>query len=409
MSVAVSPGRILDVTAPDDGGFELSIHASVPFPELTLDNGTTSVAELEVTLVNVSTMAEVRGRVTSLAGDGRKDPACADEEFEDRSDVLLGALSTTVDGATTLRFHVEAPRCARLVLEAGPPRGTEAIRVAVIGALDGDPDYLQAATDASTAAQADFVCFLGNVTFADDADPYDSFLEHVYALDVPFGVTIGPRDVRDAPAAFASTFGPADLLASFGEVRFLTLDTAQARLSDEQMAFVDAIPRSRPPGFVASHESIIGFDTSDGLRSDHQAGRLLAALGERGFAHAFAGGGPRPDRTRIAGVDLHDLGRGGPDSDDRELAVVTIRRPWPALNPCVASTDCDDFELCDRGFCRAPCADDDACDNGEACAPTGWCGVTCEADDECPGPAPFCPADGFCALDPEIAVERVRF
>lgn len=407
LAVIVRGGRVEQVRALETGGFSVRTRAATPFPSLLLENGTVDDVALGLQLDNAPAALRVGGRIESLEGDGRKDPACARPEFEERVDVLLGPTAVgRADDPTSATLQLTVPRCARVRLETTLDREVERFRVVVVGTIDGDPDYLDAASTAAAAFEADFVQYLGNVAFADDGEAYASFLQRASDEGLPFGVSPGARDLRAAPAAFGSRFGPADALSLIGTVRMLTLDTGDARLSDAQFAFVGAIPLNRPPGFVATHEVLAGFETADGLRSDHQSGRLVSELDARGFSHAFGAGGPRPARRELGSLTLHDLSGGG-GSDRRELALVTIERPWPALDPCVTSADCDGFELCNRGFCRSNCDADGDCATG-ACAPGGTCRPACGADTDCPGPLPECAA-GFCELDPRIAVERVAF
>jgi len=406
LAVEIDRGVVISIVEEGQDVAEIALRAAGPFPIISLDNGTITDRELNLVIANVHDEGIFAPQTMALAPSARRDPTCASDDARARATVLLGLLNASGGEDNTARLTLRVPACSRLQIHAQPARDTDEFRIAIVSALSGDPGALDDAIAAVRSVDADFIQFLGDVSFTDDTGDFDGFLDAVATLGTPYGLALGAGDV-DAANAYIATFGAADLMNPVGHARYLMLDTADGRLFDPQFETLNTIPTSRPPGLVVTYTAPIAFGVTPGLRSVHQGARLLEALAARGFQDIVVNGGPRTEGHSFGAERVIGLSDGGA-SDDSELALATIRRPWSVLNPCVTSADCSGSERCDRGFCRQPCQNLEACTTGWACGGAGYCERTCDGPADCPGAAPQCTL-GRCMLDPSVELDLLSY
>lgn len=397
MSLQLVPGRVSSIEA-EETQFSVSVVATGPFPSVTVDNGTLSAQEISLTLGNVRPSWEFASRVGALASSARRDPGCS-SDVDDQGVLLLASATPLAVSGTTASFEFQVPPCSRLELRAQPAENDESVRIAVVGAPRGDGAYLRDALATVLELNVDYVQFLGDVGFSNDAVAFDQFETSVRETGTPFGALIASQD-RFAQTEFISRFGGSDYSTPVGQMRWIAVDTASGELNDAQFAELTSVAPRRPPGVYVSSVAPLPFGTTRGLRSAAQGARLIEELSRRGVRLALSAGGPRHASRDFGEVSVYDLAGAGADSPS--LALLEFRRPWPALTSCTTSVDCDGDERCNRGFCRTPCVGDDVCASGERCV-AEVCRVSCDSDDQCPGPLPEC-VENVCDLDPTVEI-----
>ncbi len=402
MKVTIGPGRI-ETVEEVESTFVVSAVAGGPFPQITLNNGTTAAQTITLALGNVNSWWTFSPRLNALPSSERKAPECATDALEGRASITLApSIPSSVLG-TTVQIGLELPACTQVVLRAQPAPTSALVRVAVIGEIDQDPSFLNAAINRAVDLGVDYIQFLGNVGFLSDATVFGEFESTVQDSGVPYGVIVAPDDTF-SPTEFVQRFGGSDYVTEVGTMRWIALDTASGELTDEQLALVTGLPERRPPGIFLSSIALLDFATTDGLRSTALGARLVEELASRGVLLALSSGGPEHGHRQFGEVEFRDLASAA--ARPTSIAIVEFRRPWPELNRCTTSVDCAGDDTCDRGFCRSRCTSDAGCETSEGCT-GGFCAATCSEDTDCAGPLPSCAA-GFCEEDPEIRLSLSR-
>ncbi len=400
LAVAVGPGRVRR-TQETETGFAIELRAGGPYPEIQIDNGTFSEHRIVVTIENVARDARFVPRVSPLPSRRRQDARCTRLDADEIALLAAPATPTFADGELRAVTTLDAPRCSRTVLATLPSEEAASLSVMVVGPIDRQRSYLNAVISAANERRPDFVQFTGSVASGDETDPFGEFADAVAELTIPYGVSLTRSDARTDAATFADQFGPTTFAATLGAFRYLVLDTSAARLSDRHFDEVETVDTRQLPGVVIAEWPVIDRDPSAGFRSAHQSRRVLAMLAARGFQTLISAAGEVSERDTFGPFALWNLGHDAREA--RRVLHVELRRPWPALDPCGVDRDCADTGICDRGYCRVPCAGDDDCPAARTCAPSGRCRHGCSDGGDCSSPLPEC-SDGWCAEDPEIVV-----
>ncbi len=405
-AVEILPGVVLSAEVGDDET-ALQVRATGPYPTVNVDNGTVVAGRVTLELQNGDPDAVFVPTLAPLTEDGRKDPDCDAAEFDGLSEVVLAPVSPASEG-TTLTFELDIPRCSRMQLVAQPAADTDAVHIAILGAVQGDARFLGNLLADMATDLPDHVHVLGNMGGTRAA--LTDTLAELEATGVPYSVSLGQQDVR--ADLYTELLGPGDYLTQIGHVRFLNIDSANNLVSSPQVTLVSGLDTGTPPGIAVTYAAPMAVGASPGWRSAQLAGRMIGALDAAGFDHIFAGAGARASAREFGGLQLTDLGAGDGAGDTDRVAWVTITRPWSVLTPCDTNADCDGdgggVERCEAGFCRTECTADSDCagacplDSDCGCF-QARCGVLCTESADCPGASPEC-VSSQCVLDPVISV-----
>lgn len=321
VAVQVQPGR--PTFDGDEAALAVRVRSSVPWPALTVSNGTTDPQEIEVTLQNVDVDADWSAVLGAIAADARRDPQCTQAPFSTRQDVVVAPPEVRALDPTTARLRIGLEACTSLSLESALASSVGAVRLVVVGPADGDMAWLGRALNAAVALEPDVVVSLGSVRAGGGG--FSAAADRFAATGTPRVVVFGRGD-RRAPEGFRATFGQTDYAWSLGSVSALVLDTADARLSEPQFELIQSVA-PLGAGWFATDTFPMGADPDDGFRSQPQAMRVIEGLRVAEITHAFAAADARTQSATFAGIELRRL-LGGRRSQDNGVWVLEVADPW---------------------------------------------------------------------------------
>jgi hypothetical protein len=314
---AIAPGRALRADA-EATPLEVALHASAPWPSVTLENGTLEPQPIDVTVANVAPESPIRAFQAPLTAEARRDLRCTQPPFSDASTVVVAPPLPVVDPATptTQQLRVTLSPCSATVLrwDGVEPQPQEE-RWVVVPRAAGDSAALEAAVQAAEAAGADVIVLLGGVLrrggglIEPDANR-------------PVVAVLARRDARTDADRFLRRFGQVDWSIERDGVRWLVLDTADGLLSDGQLRFVEEITSGAMTGVAFMDRIPFGNAGVSAFRSAQQGLRVARLLEGRGIRHVVGNADAGPRRQDWSTLQIHGL---RPLSAERTLLEVVHR------------------------------------------------------------------------------------
>jgi hypothetical protein len=405
LSARIDAGLVPSIDALDDR-FVVTLRSSVPAPSVTLDNGTLQPQPVELRVTNTLRSLIARARRDPLPPGARRDPRCGTPPTAFSVD--LQTLPPERDG-DALVLRVQPDPCSRIVIEFTPPPDAPPLRVLIAGAALGDRAWFRDVLEVARDLDVEWVQLVGEASPNARSSTYRAFLDLAQDAGVALHSSPGPGDVRPIDP-FRATFGPTDALTSVGRWRWLILDTADARIIEDQRTLIARAVGSDRPGvaFVSVPPLDPVADERRGFARRSSAVRLIELLGRARILSLFASNDPNPGRRTFGEVDIVTTG-GSSSSDGRELLLLTLPGVADAGVPCDGAADCPQGEACAYGTCRAPCRSADACPpTAPICRASGWCSMPCEGDDDCDAGFARCDA-GSCVVERRASIERIWF
>ncbi len=298
--------------------FSLDLRASAPTPTVRLEYGNREPFVVEAQLANVAPEAYLVPTLRTYRG-------CVANRFD--GDAVLAPLphvAVSADRPQVRRTCIPMRRCTRLDLAVVTPEELDpgdvpgALRVAVIGEIEGNDETLSAALDDIAAWPADVIVALGNL--ANSATYVDllAFRGRVEEAGIPLVAALSPTEADGgALLPFHEIFGRSDFTFAVGDVRLAVLDTSAGGLSEAQYAYwsEELLGADAGDTVALAFMSVPPFDPAgarnDGFASRTEAARLVTLLGERGVDAAFTAGIGSFARQDFAGVPYYATGGGG--------------------------------------------------------------------------------------------------
>lgn len=303
----------------EPAAFSLDLRASAPTPTVRLEYGNREPFLVEAQLANVDPEAYLVPTLRTYRG-------CVANRFD--GDAVLAPLphvAVSPDRPQVRRTCIPMRRCTRLDLAVVTPEELDpgdvpgALRVAVIGEIEGNDETLGAALDDIAAWPADVIVALGNLANSPTYVDLLAFRARVEAAGIPLVAALSPTEADGgALLPFHEVFGRSDFTFTVGDVHLAVLDTSAGGLSETQYAYwSEALGGAGigTDGVTLAFMSVPPFDPAgarnDGFASRTEAARLVALLGERGVDAAFTAGIGSFARQDFAGVPYYATGGGG--------------------------------------------------------------------------------------------------
>lgn len=312
LSINIEPGT--QRVAMDDDGCSVSLWASAPTPSLVLDNTQPSPLDVRVSLYNAFSSGVLVPEVDAAPFG----PECAvnvEESFE------LGATVSAEDSGVESVIDFRLPPCTRTTVTLVPPEvlgaaNGDELRVAVIGEILGNEMTRDRALEEIVSWPADVVVLLGNIVQNPDRTLLEEWRGHFADTGIPVVATLGSEEAQGgALIPFHEVFGRSDFSFVVGDVRFLIIDTASGRLSEEQVSYWERVLNLSTEPIVLAFMSVPPFDPAGGrdygFLVPEEAERFVSLLAAGGTTSVFTGGMGTYQNGVADGIIIHSTGGGG--------------------------------------------------------------------------------------------------
>ena len=309
LSIRIEPGT--QPVVMDDGGCSVSFWASAPTPSIVLDNTHASPLDVHVSLYN----AFPDGALVPEIEAAPFGPECAVDLVESGE---LRATASAQDNDVGSIIDFRLPPCTRTTVTVVPPPQVgltdgDELRVAVIGEILGNEMTRDRALEEIVSWPADVIFLLGNVVQNPDQPLLEEWRTHFADTGIPVVATLGNEEAQGG--AFHSVFGRSDFSFVVGDVRFLIIDTASSRLSEEQFSYWERVLNLSTEPIVLAFMSVPPFDPAGGrdygFFVPEEAERFVSLLAAGGTTSVFTGGMGTYQNGVTEGLVIHSTGGGG--------------------------------------------------------------------------------------------------
>lgn len=309
LSIHIEPGT--QPVVMDGDGCTVSLWASAPTPSIVLDNTHPSPLDVRVSLFNTFRDGALVPEIEAAPFG----PECAEDAVESSE---FEAKVVTQDNDVESIIDFRLPPCTRttVTLVPSPQLGVtdgDELRVAVIGEILGNEMTRDRALEEIVSWPADVVVLLGNVVQNPDHTLLEQWRRHFADTGIPVVATLGSEEAQGG--AFHDVFGRSDFSFVVGDVRFLIIDTASSRLSQEQFSYWERVLNLSTEPVVLAFMSVPPFDPAGGrdygFLVPEEAERFVSLLAAGGTTSVFSGGMGTYQNGVAEGIIIHSTGGGG--------------------------------------------------------------------------------------------------
>ena len=193
-------------------------------------------------------------------------------------------------------------------------QGTPSFTFAVMGDSQGNSKMLRLIAEEISARGPEFVIHLGDCVPTARASLFDKFLEDIGELSMPVHLTPGNHDIKGSSTLFYSYFGEGNYYFDWRGYRFISVDTSDQRIGDEELAWLREVLGTSHEMQVIVFTHVPPFDPLSG--GDHglldDTGRMfMDTMEEFGVRAVLAGHMHMFNHSRRNGVEYFVSGGAG--------------------------------------------------------------------------------------------------
>ena len=231
--------------------------------------------------------------------------------------VVLGeGIGSIQRDGTCLSFTVSAvPDClCSITIDVPPKDNPDDFRFIVMGDSQGITEGLEEIIGDANSLRPLFVAHCGDLVPSGTEEQYETFIETMDGLDVPFFTVLGNHDIKNnGEETYTSSLAPPYYSFTYGDFRFIFLDSSELGIDEEQYSWLEGELQGDEREFVFLH--VPPFDPVTGEKhsfsSPEDANRFMQLMSDGGVEAVFCGHIHVFNETVIDGVTYVITGGAG--------------------------------------------------------------------------------------------------
>jgi len=152
--------------------------------------------------------------------------------------IVQGAEYKALDGAN-LEFNIKVQAKQDRTVSFFPLEEHNDMRFLVIGDNQGHLTTIEEMLDHARTSQPIFILHLGDITPSGTQEQFDEYIQLIQESPVPIYHTPGNHDIRTS--CYSEYFGNGNYTFTWAHTLFISLDTSSAKLTDEQMLWLESL------------------------------------------------------------------------------------------------------------------------------------------------------------------------